>query len=160
MASAADEDSWHHVFPGPYVHTITVNSIRDFGFSGVEPKSWLYFNGCTNFGANVAASVSSTSCSSEATGRSSGIAGLLVSAGRDAVDDHVLGAPLTANEIRQLITQTADDVNFDTFGPPTGTPADVGGRSITFPETTRYATQAGFDQFTGYGRVNAFNAIS
>ncbi|TMA79055.1 MAG: hypothetical protein E6J72_12460 [Deltaproteobacteria bacterium] len=104
--------------------------------------------------------MSSTSCSSEATGRSSGIAGLLVSAGRDAVDDHVLGSPLTANEIRQLITQTADDVNFDTVGPPTGTPADTGGRSITFPETTRYATQAGFDQFTGYGRVNAFHAIS
>src|SRR6059036_3531462 len=31
MASAADEDSWHHVFPGPYVHTIMVNAIADFG---------------------------------------------------------------------------------------------------------------------------------
>src|SRR5436190_7674420 len=122
MASAADERSWHHVFPGPYVHTITVNSIRDFGFSGVEPASWLYFDGCTNFGANVAVAVSSTSCSSEATGRSSGIAGLLVAAGRDAVAAGHLATALTANEIRQLFTQTADDINFDVPGGPTGTP--------------------------------------
>ena len=31
MASAADEDSWHHIFPGPYLHTIMVNAIADFG---------------------------------------------------------------------------------------------------------------------------------
>src|SRR3989441_2270944 len=184
MASAADEDSWHHVFPGPYVHTITVNSIEEFtlktcsndprkgcrvdsdcGTGGVcanavHPESWLYFNGCTNFGANVAVSVSSTSCSSEATGRSSGIAGLLVSAGRDAVAASTLSSPLTANEIRQLFTQTADDINFDVPGGPSGTPAETGGPALTFPDTSRYATQAGFDQFTGYGRVNAFRAVS
>jgi hypothetical protein len=160
MASAADEDSWHHVFPGPYVHTITVNSIRDFGVDQVEPQSWLYFDGCTNFGANVAVSISSTSCSSEATGRSAGIAGLIVAAGRDAVAAGRLTSPLTANEVRQLFTQTADDINFDVPGGPTGTPAETGLRAVTFPDTSRYATQAGFDQFTGYGRVNAFNAVS
>src|SRR5205814_2876303 len=114
----------------------------------------------TNFGANTAVSVSSTSCSSEATGRSSGMAGLLVSAGRNAVDHATLGSPLTANEIRQLFTQTADDVNFDTVGGPTGTPAETGGRLITFPDTSRYATQAGFDQFTGYGRINIHRAVA
>src|SRR5207249_3147816 len=73
MASAADEDSWHHNYPSNYVHTIVVNSIRDFGLDAVEPQSWLFIDGCTNFGGNVSVSVSSTSCSSEATGRSSGI---------------------------------------------------------------------------------------
>lgn len=159
MASAADEDSWHHIFPGPYVHTIVTNAIADFGAPTV-PSSWLFLNGCTNFGGNVAVSVSATSCSSEAVGRGSGIAGLVVSAGRNAVDASVLGSPLTANEVRQLLTQTADDVNFDVPGGPLGTPPSVGGRLVAFPDTSRYATQAGFDQFTGYGRVNAFDAVS
>jgi hypothetical protein len=159
MASAADEDSWHHVFPGPYVHTIMVNAIADFGVPGIQPASWLFLNGCTNFGANLQASVSATSCSSEATGRSSGIAGLIVSAGRDAVDATTLSTPLTANEIRQLIAQTADDVNFDVPGGPVATPPSVGLRTVTFPDTSRYATQAGFDQFTGYGRMNARRAV-
>jgi len=28
-----------------------VNSIRDFGLKTVEPQSWLFIDGCTNFGA-------------------------------------------------------------------------------------------------------------
>ncbi|TMB10788.1 MAG: hypothetical protein E6J71_26295 [Deltaproteobacteria bacterium] len=159
MASAADEDSWHHVFPGPYVHTIMVNAIADFGVP-TEPNSWLFLNGCTNFGGNLQVSVSATSCSSEATGRSSGIAGLIVSAGRDAVDAGTLTSPLTANEIRQVITRTADDIDFDVPGGPAGTPPSTGGRAVAFPDTSRYATQAGFDQFTGYGRINAHNAVA
>src|SRR5204862_7607571 len=107
MASAADEDSWHHNYPSNYVHTIVVNSIRDFGLQAVEPQSWLFIDGCTSFGGNVSVSVSSTSCSSEATGRSSGIMGLLVSAGRDAVAAHTLVSPLAANELRQVVEQTA-----------------------------------------------------
>jgi hypothetical protein len=154
VASAADEDSWHHNFPSAYAHTIVVNSIRDFGAPGgapVVPNSWLFFNGCTNFGGNVAVSVPSTSCSSEATGRAAGLAGLLVSAGRDAVDASTLTTPLTANEVRQLLTQTADDIDFET---PPGT------RAVSFPDTVRYATQPGWDQFTGYGRVNVRSAVA
>src|SRR5437660_1016212 len=146
MASAADEDAWHHVFPGPYVHAIMVNAIADFGVPN-EPNSWLFLNGCTNFGGNLQVSISATSCSSEATGRSSGIAGLIVSAGRDAVDHGTLASRLTANEIRQLITQTADDINFDVPGGPAGTPPSTGGRTVTFPDTSDY------DQFTYTIRV-------
>jgi hypothetical protein len=149
MASAADEDAWHHNFPSNYVHTIVTNSIRDFGFQEVpvQPASWLYFNGCTNFGGNIAVAVSSTSCSSEAVGRASGITGLLVSAGRDAADADVLDHPLTANEIRQIYSRSADDIDFEL------------NRVVTFPDTIRYATQDGWDQFTGYGRVNAVRAV-
>src|SRR6184192_866306 len=148
MASAADEDSWHHNYPSNYVHTIVVNSIRDFGLDAVEPQSWLFIDGCTNFGGNISVSVSSTSCSSEATGRSSGIMGLLVSAGRDAVAGHTLGSPLTANELRQVLEQTADDLDFENQ------------RAITFPDTIRYASEAGTDQFTGHGRINAHAAVA
>src|SRR5438128_1031515 len=148
MASAADEDSWHHNYPSNYVHTIVVNSIRDFGLDAVEPQSWLFIDGCTNFGGNVSVSVSSTSCSSEATGRSSGIMGLLVSAGRDALAAHALGSPLTANELRQVLEQSADDLNFENQ------------RIITFPDTIRYASEAGTDQFTGHGRINARAAVA
>src|SRR5207248_3552831 len=121
------EVSRHPHFPSAYGHPIVVHPSQEFdirpcasvpnigqgcnfdsdcGFGGlcanpVQPESWLYFNGCTNFGANTAVSVSSTSCSSEATGRSSGMAGLLVSAGRNAVEHATLASPLTANEIRQ-----------------------------------------------------------
>src|SRR5438477_390675 len=148
MASAADEDSWHHNYPSNYVHTIVVNSIRDFGLDAVEPQSWLFIDGCTNFGGNVSVSVSSTSCSSEATGRSSGIMGLLVSAGRDALAAHALGSPLTANELRQVLEQSADDLDFENQ------------RIITFPDTIRYASEAGTDQFTGHGRINARAAVA
>jgi hypothetical protein len=154
MASAADEDSWHHNFPSNYAHTIVLNSIRDFGAPGgvpVVPNSWLYFNGCTNFGGNIAASISSTSCSSEAVGRGAGLAGLLVSAGRDAVDAMTLASPLTPNEVRQLLTQTADDIDFETL---------PGTRVVGFPDTIRYATQPGWDQFTGYGRININDAVT
>src|SRR5207237_996315 len=136
MASAADEDAWHHVFPGPYVHAIMVNAIADFGVPN-EPNSWLFLNGCTNFSGNLQVSVSATSCSSEATGRSSGIAGLIVSAGRDAVDAHTLGSPLTANEIRQVITRTADDINFDVPGGPAGGAARGGRVHLTRPDRLR-----------------------
>ena len=148
MASAADEDAWHHNYPSNYVHAIVVNSIRDFGVQGVEPASWLYIDGCTNFGGNISVSVSSTSCSSEATGRSSGIAGMIVSAGRDAVAAGTLSRPLTANEVRQLFEQTADDLNFEMQ------------RQIAFPDTIRYASEAGADQFTGHGRINANAAVA
>ena len=43
----------------------------------MSPHSYLYLNGCTNYGGNIAVAIESSSCSSEATGRGSGIAGLL-----------------------------------------------------------------------------------
>ena len=66
VASAADEESEHHNLPAVLQNTIVVNSVtQDSSFS---PPSYLYLNGCTNFGANISVSVESNSCSSEATG--------------------------------------------------------------------------------------------
>src|SRR5262249_37687009 len=127
IASAADEESFHHNFPSANNRTITVNSVTKFvessGRAVMYPRSYLYLNGCTNYGGNIAVTISLTGCSSEATGRGSGIAGLIVSAARNEVArgnlqpyavDETTGQvyPLSANEVRQLMTMTADDINF------------------------------------------------
>src|SRR5262249_52418401 len=127
IASAADEESSHHNYPANYSHTVQVNSVTRFAsLAGLtqSPPSYLYLNGCTNYGAHIALSVASSSCSSEAAGLSSGMAGLVVSAARNAIDRGLLmpyprddgsAAPfaLSAEEIKQVLIQTADDINFD-----------------------------------------------
>src|SRR5262245_39256948 len=162
VASAADEESFHHNVPSADRHTITVNSVTKFasvsGFT-MSPHSYLYLNGCTNYGGNIAVAISSSSCSSEATGRGSGIAGLLISAALDAVDaGHLVPPrvdpsgvvhPLSATEVRELMTMTADDIDFS------------GNRTVSFLfPTDRYASQPGWDQYFGYGRANAHTATT
>jgi hypothetical protein len=167
IASAADEASFHHNWPAANRHTITVNSVTRFaeqsGFT-MSPPSYLYLNGCTNYGGNIAVAIESSSCSSEATGRGAGIAGLLVSAALDRVDGGMLrprrtdptGAvhPLSAGEVAQLLTMTADDIDFSSD------------RAVSFIlssfgiESTRYASQPGWDQYFGYGRANALQAVA
>ena len=94
MASAADEAAEHHNQPGSLPNTIVVNAVEGpASLSGVgvtnTPPSYLQLDGCTNFGTRVDVSVPATSCSSEATGKSSGVAGLIYSAALNAC-----GAPL------------------------------------------------------------------
>src|SRR5215471_16635912 len=163
IASAADEESFHHNVPATSQHTITVNSVTRFaeqsGFV-MSPQSYLYLNGCTNYGGNIAVAIESSSCSSEATGRGSGIAGLVISAALDRVDAGMLqprrvdptGAvhPLSADEVAQLLTMTADDIDFSSSD-----------RSVSFIlssfgiQSRRYASQPGWDEYFGYGRANA-----
>ena len=162
IASAADEESFHHNVPSANRHTITVNSVTRFanisGFT-MSPHSYLYLNGCTNYGGNMAVAIASSSCSSEATGKGSGLAGLLISAALDRVDAGRLTPrstdptgnvhPLSANEIQQLLTMTADDIDF------------TGHRNVSFPfASMRYASQPGWDQYFGYGRANAAHAVA
>lgn len=144
IASAADEAAEHHNQPGALPHTIVVNSVNMYEtLSGVPvtsvPPSYLQLNGCTNFSTKVTVAVPSSSCSSEATGKSAGVAGLMYSAAINAIAAgrmrpagdcrRVDGSPcpLTANEVRQLMGSgdigstspadtgnggQADDVNF------------------------------------------------
>jgi hypothetical protein len=80
------------------------------------------------------------STGSENTGQAAGAAGLLASYGREK-----LGAddPLTGNEIRQLLTMTAEDVR----------PANTG--QIGAPDRAEF----GWDTHFGYGRVNLAGAM-
>jgi Subtilase family/FG-GAP-like repeat len=167
IASAADEESFHHNVPAASRHTITVNSVTRFAEQSpftMSPRSYLYLNGCTNYGGNMAVAIESSSCSSEATGRGSGIAGLLISAALNRVDAGTLpprsvdptGAvhPLSADEVAQLLTMTADDIDFSRSD-----------RSVSFVlssfgiQSRRYASQPGWDEYFGYGRANAHSGV-
>src|SRR6185437_5857773 len=131
IASAADEAAEHHNQPGALPHTIVVNAIEGpADIEGVpitnKPPSYLQLDGCTNFGTRVDLSVPATSCSSEATGKSAGVAGLVYSAALNACGASLYGTctsgggakmaaskdckrvdgtvcPITADEVRQLM---------------------------------------------------------
>ncbi len=221
IASAADEAAEHHNEPGALPDTIVVNSVNaPNSISGVGatnvPPSYLQLNGCTNWGPRVDLAVEGSSCSSESTGKSSGVTGLLYSAAEDAVaegrlapSDHcrrVDGTPciITPNEVRQLLASgniagdatagqsaassgrspadegdggQADDVNFAaqpesscTQRPiPTCTDPNsnttfatdmLGGVLGPAPDTFQYPARKGFDEFYGYGRLNAYKAVA
>jgi hypothetical protein len=235
MASAADEAAEHHNQPGALPHTIVVNAVEGpASLGGVPvtntPPSYLQLDGCTNFGTRVDVSVPATSCSSEATGRSSGVAGLIYSAALDACGAGLYGqcaasgatlspatdctrvdgtpCPITADEVRQLLASgniagtpvdgsstlgsnppsggtaaadqgeggQADDV--DTAAEPEGSCAgavsltctdpnlnstfaanEFGGAIGPLPDTFRFPSRKGWDEFFGYGRLDAYKAV-
>ncbi|HEV3000562.1 MAG TPA: S8 family serine peptidase [Solirubrobacteraceae bacterium] len=172
IASAADEAAQHNNWPSSNPHVILVNSVTkypseslafpddptgEFPFPPPDPvpvpppgspgRSYLEFNGCTNFNAKVTLAIPSVSCSSDATGRAAGMAGLVYSAALEAhdagdLDPHPTcerageeAAPclVSANEVRQLMAtgtvdgaEQADDVRFTGVDPapePRCTPA-------------------------------------
>jgi len=176
VASAADEESNHHNYPASYNHTLEVNSVtRFFSESGIEqsPRSYLYLNGCTNYGGHIHLAVPSSSCSSEATGLSSGIAALAISAAQNAVaagmlqpyerdDGSSAPYPLSAEELRQILIATADDVNFDARDDVD--PAEPQNYVTRLPvpgtqQNSRFPSIAGWDQYFGYGRIDAARAV-
>ena len=176
IASAADEESNHHNYPANYNHTIEVNSVTKFvENNGVKqsPHSYLYLNGCTNYGGHIAVTVPSSSCSSEATGKSAGMAALIISAALNAIDQGTLASyrrdngssapfPLSADEVKQLLTSTADDINFDART-DVSPPLPQSYTTVTpFPgvkHSERFHSIAGWDQYFGYGRFNANRAV-
>jgi len=217
IASAADEAAEHHNEPGSLPDTIVVNSVNepDSGLTGVPP-SYLQLNGCTNWGPRIDLAVEGSSCSSESTGKSSGVTGLIYSAAEDALAAHRIspsdhcrridGTPciITPNEVRQLLASgdiagdatvgqptasagtapadegdggQADDINFalqpesscvqhniPTCTDPnlntTFAPDMAGGVLGPLPDTFQYPARKGFDEFYGYGRLNAYKAVA
>ena len=141
ITSMADENARHHNMPATANHTLPVHAIQYHPHDKIQSvESFLDFNTCTNFGAQNFLSASSTSCSSGATGQSSGISGLLFSA---ALKYNVT-PPLTAGEAQQLLIGTADDIDLPE--------SRVAG-------TKWFWSQPGFDQRFGFGRVNANTAV-
>jgi hypothetical protein len=144
IASAADEAAQHNNWPSSLPHVILVNSVRD-ALVPAPNKSYLAFNGCTNFNAKITLAIPSTSCSSNATGLAAGMAGLVYSAAYTAFQKGALdtfpdsslcelaspnsvsgsNCVISPNEVRQLMasgtiggTQQSDDVDF--AGTPPG----------------------------------------
>ena len=236
IASAADEAAEHHNQPGALPHTIVVNAMEGpASLGGVPvtntPPSYLQLDGCTNFGTRIDVSVPATSCSSEATGKSSGVVGLIYSAALNACGAGLYGecsggtqtklkpasdctrvdgtpCPITADEVRQLMasgniegTPVDGSSTLGTNAPSAGkAPADRGeggqaddidtaaapetacsvgmaptctdpNLNSTFasdenggvigplPDTSRYPSRKGWDEFFGYGRLDAFKSV-
>ena len=148
IASSADEAAQHHNYVSALPRSIVVNSVIQYSEFTPVPRSYLQFNGCTNFSARMTLAIPSTSCSSDATGVGSGMAGLIYSAALNARRRGDLAphptcrrpggyaCPITPNEVRQLMASggiggqaQSDDVDFAGPVEPTcsaGNPAPAG----------------------------------
>ncbi len=105
VASAADELSFHHNFPGTNNHTLYVHAIIH-DKAREEATTFLNYNNCTNHGAQLILSTPGRGCSSEATGVTAGHVGLLYSAAKEVA----LDPPLNGAEVHGLLIMSADDI--------------------------------------------------
>lgn len=134
-----DELSYHHLPPGANEYTLPVHSIEYYPVYGLEfARSFLAFNGCNNYGSHLLLVAATNDCATGSTAIIAGIAGLVYSRGLEN------GMELSADEVRAILTSTADDINVK---------ESQTGRSSYFP------SWPGWDQFFGYGRVNARHAV-
>ena len=139
VASAADELSYHHNFPGSGEHSIYVHAIQYDEPSTERSTTFLNFNNCTNFGMQLLLSTPGTGCSSEAVGITSGHVGLMYAAALKSG----LTPPLTGEEVKQIMTMGSDDIAIN--------PLD------NDPE--KYPSRVGWDWHFGYGRNNARTSV-
>ncbi len=170
IASAADEESRHHNYPAAYGHMIWVNSVThgDGLLLDEDANGFDLLNGCTNFGGKAWVAIPSSSCSSEATGRTGGLTALLISHAKNQIDRGLFtpypgtGTPFSAEEVRQLLRVSARDVDYSDapFAEPT-VEGNLVAALLSAPAlglyfgSSRYPTQPEWDQFTGYGRPSA-----
>ena len=148
IASMADENSRHHNLPGLTNHTLPVHSMKTdangpAAFQLVNGKvttnatTFLAFDPCSNYGGQNMLSISADSCSSEATGRAAGEAGLIFS------ESLTKGLDLTPEEVMQLLKMNAEVVDVPESR---SSNRDV---SNLYYESLPY-----FSQRFGYGRPN------
>jgi hypothetical protein len=139
IASAADELSFHHNFPGTGNHTVYVHANVYDGTSPDQSTTFMNFNNCTNYGMNLLLSTPGTGCSSEATGVTAGHAGIIYAMGLK----QNLDPPLSAEELKQLLSTEVDDVNVN--------PLDN--------DPTKFKSGPGWDWHFGYGRNNVRKTV-
>ena len=140
VASAADEDSYHQNYPASNERTLHVNAIEYDGNSIENSTTFQAFSNCTNYGAKILVTASSTSCSSGATGILSGMVGLVYA----TAEKYDLSPKLSAEEVMQVIKMSVDDINVEDSD----------------KDPYKYPTAPGWDRFTGYGRVNLYKAVN
>jgi hypothetical protein len=162
MQVSSDLNTSDHNFPTNYNNTVFVagsvadteglgqdnqqlaDGLQRFGIpagSQAPVQTWFRNSGLTQFGGHAAVVMMGVT-GSESVGQAAGAAGLVKSRGLELAPS--IGGPLTSNEVKQLLTLTAEDVLPENT---TGTGA---------PD---YA-QVGWDQHFGYGRVNMHAAVS
>jgi hypothetical protein len=158
IASAADETSYHHNYPGSLEHTIYVHAITydDDGENNPETAStFLNFNNCTNFGGHLSLSTPGSGCSSEATGKTAGQTGLLMSyflqqkdSASSPADEAYFEEPLSAEEVYQVLVASADDIDVP------GAEKDPAALDLQ-----KFPSNEGWDLHFGYGRNNARRSL-
>ncbi len=161
MQVSSDLNTSDHNYPTNYNNTVFVagsvadthglgennedlaNGLQQFGVpagSQAPVGTWFRNSGLTQFGGH-AAIVMMGDTGSQSTGQAAGAAGLVKSRGLELAP--TIGGPLTSNEVKQILTLTAEDV----------LPENTTGTGV--PD---YA-QPGWDQHFGYGRVNLHAAV-
>ncbi len=140
VGAAGDEMSWHQNLPAAddgilYVHSIRGNNMEE------EEGTYSYFNtwNCNNIGPRVDLVAPSNACATGAVAAIAGGAALLRAIGRDH------GLELTGDEIRALLTSTADDVTFT---------------ATELEEAEAWPTHAGWDPWLGAGRMQIGRAAA
>ncbi|HEV8574510.1 MAG TPA: S8 family serine peptidase, partial [Dehalococcoidia bacterium] len=162
MQVSSDLNTANHNYPTNYNNTIFVagsvadahglgqnnqqlaNGLQQFGIpvgSQIPVGTWFRNSGLTQYGGH-AAIVTTGTTGSEATGHAAGAAGLVKSRGLEMAAS--IGGQLTSNEVKQLLTLTAEDV----------LPENTGGTGAPDP------AQPGWDQHFGYGRVDLDDAVA
>ncbi len=141
--AAGDETSWHHNFPATNPEALYVSANRYDGDDVAGSVTFLNNSNCTNHGPRMDLTVSSDGCASGAVGVASGVAGLIWSAAMDAG----IEPPLTAEEVKQLLIGTVDDVDL-----PSSRGEDA--------DPIRYPSWPGWDNYFGFGRVDAGQAVA
>ena len=153
MSVSSDLNTANHNYPTNYNHTIFVSGIvadaEGLGQggneffppvpigAGVPVGTWFRNSGLCQYGGHHHLNMMGDT-GSQATGQASGAAGLLVSHAREN------GIALTGDEVKQVLTLTAEDV----------LPGNTNGVGAPDP------AQLGWDQHFGYGRVNLDGALT
>ena len=157
---SSDLNTANHNYPTNYSETVFINGcvadthglgqdaqelnelFVNVGLGSQLPVStWFRNSNLTQYGAHAHVCFTATT-GSEATGQAGGAAALLVSRGLEVAG--AIGGPLTANEVKQLLTMTAEDVLAENT---------VG---IGVPDPA----QPGFDEHFGYGRADLGAAVA
>ncbi len=145
VTSSADENSRHHNMPAAASHTVVVHAIHPDNNEPSQASTYLNFHPCSNFGGEKQLSASGEGCASEATGRTSGTAGMIYSmALKSGITD------LTAEEVRQLLIESADLINV---------PESYDPNAPGYDPSMYYPSKATFSQRFGYGRLNVGKAM-
>ena len=155
VTAMSDEASKHPNMPVNLERTIPVTALKA-GVAPFQPEDYLGLSGCTNYGGHAFIATPTGACSSGATAYTGGMVGLLQSAAKNR------GLELSANEITQIIRASADDVDFatpDPGGPGGANNILVNGLVDLVRHTVRYRTTPGWDESTGYGRINASRIV-
>jgi MYXO-CTERM domain-containing protein len=153
-AATGDEDSFHQNIPGANNHTMNVHAVRLDSSSLGSATTFINFDNCSNYGAQVMMGVPSDSCASGATAITAGMSGILFAAALKAdipapktfATDPSQVRRLTSGEIRQLFIQTTYDIDV---------PESRGANA----DPTKYESLPGWDQRFQYGRPNLRRAV-